>query len=650
VNSPAAALLWVVWGRVQWAIWVSAGLLAAAALLARAVNTSRRNLEALDREFQRLTQGSLSMRELASDSNDLRRASISFGEKTIWKGNLAPRDVISWRGMPRTPDIPFLPVVRMFLNDREIGQAQPQPGSAQLRVYVRGGPERSIGLEASVGCAERLIQAQRRFESINGVVLEASAVAVGLSLLILFGAFGMAEPDPVLGFTGLPSRFYLLPVPRWKLVAWPIALGFISMELLWLAWSGFVFGPLRWPGTNVLNFYYLGLLPVGLLLFQAIVWNTARFPITRVVLITFIVVGFGGMSSLPFWGAPRLAGGWASWGPTVKVGLPVLWPFCALLTLYGVSHYRQGEGMRRTRLASAAGSVSRERKARASARRTQYTLEWRRHGLPSLSLGLGAVWLCCFGLALVQAASPQVQVRNFVSIFFPCGLLLWAGLTGLGFARDPVSGRLSLSSFTALRPVSTAMLLEAKLLAAGGTWLLGSMLFGATWSIWRRKFGMPPVVLEDAVCLGLLSLSSIVGILPICLTGRAPGFPWSFLLLLAGGFGYWMLLQTWQGWAGFLAARYLRLAGVLVLLKVAAAILSAQHAWKAHWLSSTLALGYLAWWLLVSGFLVAWVTWGGWANIVEENGPSRFLPAAVLAVPLVRLALSPAALAANRHR
>ena len=88
---------------------------------------------------------------------------------------------------------------------------------------------------------------------------------------------------------------------------------------------------------------------------------------------------------------------------------------------------------------------------------------------------------------------------------------------------------------------------------------------------------------------------------------------------------------------------------VLVLLKFAIAFWGFWHALKAKLVSPLFVGGYVALWLLGAGALYS-LAYIEATRGIAEVGEMILVPAALLVLPLARIALSPLALAMNRHR
>ena len=176
----------------------------------------------------------------------------------------------------------------------------------------------------------------------------------------------------------------------------------------------------------------------------------------------------------------------------------------------------------------------------------QMWFEWRRNGLVPLACFIALQLLILVSMVrpiLAEGLSPPMGVVFGLDIFFV--LPLWAVLGGLTIARDGASMRLPLSSFTAIRPVSSGELVIAKLkigiiLSIGASipivlYFFASLAGDPGWKNMERA-SHNLVLLLFPVGIVVMTWHLMIGGLPVWLTGRAPGFPWSLLVLLAGYF------------------------------------------------------------------------------------------------------------------
>jgi hypothetical protein len=228
----------------------------------------------------------------------------------------------------------------------------------------------------------------------------------------------------------------------------------------------------------------------------------------------------------------------------------------------------------------------------------------------------------------------------------PC----WLVVTGLNLARDPSSKKLAMSSFTTVRPLSSGALLGAKLRVGAAIWAGALAILGGTWFLFAWVIdGEAPEIRPWGPLFLVICLHVWFGILPLCLTGRMPGFPWSLLPLVLvysaiSNTGYWFS-EHWQ-YAQLLYGLLVALLGLKLLV-----------AWCGfHWslrlrlVSVRHVLTYTAFWLAACS-VIAWCAFD-YFDLQGWNGDAWYVPvvAAVLGVPFARIAVSPLAVVLNRHR
>jgi hypothetical protein len=270
------------------------------------------------------------------------------------------------------------------------------------------------------------------------------------------------------------------------------------------------------------------------------------------------------------------------------------------------------------------------------------------------------VWLI-FGAVFVQSTAASAFSTAFTIALFVSACFL--AITGLNLARDGTSKKLVLSSFTATRPASTGSLVTAKFLAGLSTWFLAILVLGFTALLAAGASGAlnlssapgnewPLELLQGtALCLLWLavSLHIFIGILPLCMSGKIPGFPWSLLplLLMIGGIvNAWLWFARHQWPQGLLCA----ILSAMVVLKLVVACWCFQQADRRRLLSRAFIRCYFALWLIVTGVLIFEFV-PTWFVEFRSNGTiTACILGTLLSFPLARIALSPLALALNRHR
>jgi hypothetical protein len=516
---------------------------------------------------------------------------------------------------------------------------------------VGGGATNTVFLDFDPSYPERVASASSAAQNWREAGLTWSVGLLAFSVLIILGIFGAAEPHARLGFTGLPPRRFTLPVSTATLVAWPIGLGCLTVALVYFAWSRIVSAGLLSDGDALADGYYFLLLMTGLVLFQALVWGLPSFPKTRAWLITLLVLGLIVMAAVaPVALNPNNSGGWENVRPWLLPGLGVACASGIGLAWVAANLERRGTWSGWTRFSTWSDCLRRilprplEFRSPAEA---QFWMEWRRNGRLALAIWTGFVCL------LVACDITLRRISGTLAVFdmaFPASFA-WTAIIGLNLARDPASGRLALSSFTAVRPVATGMLVRAKLMMGASLWARGMIILGLGWLMSLAsgdQLSTLPWLSEPAVVFLAVSLHVFIGILPFCLTGRLPGFPWSLLPLLLV-YGALVNLIVWTGEHRTYADLVFALVVVLSVVKAAVAFWGFRRAIRLRISSWQFVAGYAVFWLAAAS-PVLWIAWRVGDRAGWSQGTLVMIPGAVLVVPLARVALSPLALAMNRHR
>jgi hypothetical protein len=275
----------------------------------------------------------------------------------------------------------------------------------------------------------------------------------------------------------------------------------------------------------------------------------------------------------------------------------------------------------------------------------QFWLEWRRNGRVALAVWVVLVWVV-LGLDIVFRFYQNQWSRNDVLLPLGVAAAVWVGITGLNIARDGASKKLALSPFSAVRPVKTGMLLLAKLMAGAVLWVAAAAILAASYFLCEAATGG----LEDladfsgmAIIALAISLHVLVGILPLCVSGRLPGFPWSLLPLLVAYGGILNALVWFVAHPQYEEILFGALVGLLIL-KMGVAFWAFRRAITQKLSSPRFVFCYGVVWIVAAGFLTSR------AFDAIDRGPLLLVPAAALALPLARIGLAQLALEVNRHR
>jgi hypothetical protein len=504
-------------------------------------------------------------------------------------------------------------------------------------------------------------------------ILESAAGIATLPLLwaalALLAAFTYAQrADLAAGGTGFPARLFTAPVGTAALVGWPMLYGALAAALLWLATALLVLrpcgleAPLAWPALLCAAF---------LAWLQAVSWWPFGWAWLRVAVAVLLLGGLvtvalllGAMGPLADV-APDLSE-WAA-----AAVLAALLPPAYAAAVAGVRRARRGDCQSwPSPFRGWAGALTApfgRRRPFASPAGALLWWEWRRHGL-----GLPAMMALTLPWVLLPTLLPG-QDELFrrgglaVVLFLPVLDAVAAGtsLGNMSYRPAPHVG-----PFLATRPVSAAALVAAKLKVAALSTLAALALLAVVlpvallradvradvaelWGALLRFY--PPgkasaVVAVLALALPALTWKGLVGNLHVTLAGR-PWVNWTAtaagLLLLAGGSGagYWAYhhpeahATLWRlAWWGAAAA---------VALKLLVGGWAVRALYRRRLVPPRALAGWLAVWLLAALALFAALAWLLPPGLMAVSGCAF---AAVLLVPLARLALAPLALEWNRHR
>ena len=199
-----------------------------------------------------------------------------------------------------------------------------------------------------------------------------------LSFLFLMGIFNYTEFNSTKEWNGFPYRLFALPVPTWQLVALPMFLCVISVELVYFAWIKLVWTHQR----VVMPEWFAVLLGAYAIFYQMTLWTFAGLRITRV-----IVLGLGGaigigVACLPLFAENDLSP-WLSENRLIPVVIGMA--FIAFVTAWGaVARQRCGGGRRWSWMVALLDrlidTLPRRSRDFASPAAAQFWFEWRRTG------------------------------------------------------------------------------------------------------------------------------------------------------------------------------------------------------------------------------------------------------------------------------
>jgi hypothetical protein len=301
-----------------------------------------------------------------------------------------------------------------------------------------------------------------------------------LSLTSIFWAFTFTHIDERGRYGGFPTRLFTLPVRTRDAVAPPVLAGVAAVTLAFTVWATLLLFLLRENGALPwLRFgWQLVVLATAFVTIQAIIWLLHPFRFARMVVISIAGIVLLWMFFWPpeveFYQRPSLffacgAAGFAS----------------AVMGAFAVVRWeRRGGWQNVSRIALA--QIERGRKLFASAASAQLWFECRR----KLIFGAAIIGFA-MALALLVWTVPQMlftdsdeelrKVELSMMWILPLTTLLITTAFGGAFGKsDPWGPEIVMSSFHAVRPMTTARLVFAKWIAALQMVLLAWLIFIAS--------------------------------------------------------------------------------------------------------------------------------------------------------------------------
>jgi hypothetical protein len=488
--------------------------------------------------------------------------------------------------------------------------------------------------------------------------------------LYLQWVFVYAESTLAGNDTGFPPRLFTTPVRTSLLVFWPMFYGAttIAFGWLWLAWL------ILHPCGAAVASWPAPMLAAALVAFQAIGWTVVRSPFPRLAV---AVLGLPMVVLLDRWMALRYRFVDTSLLIALKSG--AVFAAAYLLAAIGVAYDRRGERLSLDRVLEFAARkwtnlVGRQRPF-PSPDVAQRWLEGRRHEW----LVLMFVALL-FAMAFWATAAPyrwgDVPLAVILFVILPSSAALFLGF-GMGKASF-WAGELQLSSFAATRPVSSAALAVAKLdvvaRIACRIWLYAAVVVPLMLLVLANSGQLPTMQKVCATLFPDQPMWKLAALAPVALAGLV-GLVWSQLVagtclsisgrlwLLNGAalaaVGGAVLIASATIWLNNLTiARSLRNVEVLdpfysvtgalwgagcllMLLKLVTLGAVLYRPWHSRTLHTILA------WLVVAAGLVVPLYTLVPQSLVPHSLIALYL---ILALPINRPLLLPAAIEWNRHR
>ncbi len=675
MNSASKALVWRFWRKNRSGFILLLILLGFCGGLRVCLEQASSRLRAKQGHFARESQGTVSVKEFLTsrDGTKVGSATIQVG-LSGYSGIVNPQDELVWSGVLLGGTVP---VLRASIGTNEICQTEPLPPFLTIR--MNNGTRRTVQFERAQDLAAEISGLSARLDDWRAAAWVWSILCTGFSVLVLYAVFAAAESNGVRGFTGMPPAWFTLPLTTAQLAFWPVGLGTLSVLATSFAWTWGILSGVNPESRAIPHVYIATVLVVGLVLFQILIWALPAFPKLRAIAISGLVLAILGLAVLPFSAGPvpvlnqimdgRMPVGtdqtlelseWSRW--IAALGF-VSWSVAVGLAWVVVEKVRHGSWAAwryPSILDRLRSSVASRRREFASPSAAQRWIEWRRNGRRPLLVWTLGVW-AILGIDLA-ARIGWTQLRPYANELvelWPLWALGWIVVTGLNLARDATSGTLALSSFTATRPLATGSLYATKIVVGFQLWgaavIIGTASWGAAFVlenalVRETTFLFSEWQWRDFLVIGVVvwmaGVHLLVGILPLCLSGRLPGFPWSLLPYLLF---YAAIINGWHLRSGShaefaLVALTLIFAGKLAVAYWGFRISLAQKA-----ISKRVVMETVVAWIACTFFLAALA----WSSAEKEGWTTAsmlFVPGALLLVPLARLAISPMALLVNRHR
>jgi hypothetical protein len=531
----------------------------------------------------------------------------------------------------------------------------------------------AVGISAAGGLVNWILPESIHMSEEARILVELLAFHAGAAVLLLtLAIFSYTEVNPQNGSAGFPQRLFALPVSSFQLVAVPMLLGVVGMEIVALAWMAFAARPGDRSPTVPLT------LGVYMVLFQTILWTLPRLRTMRMLVLGLSGVTMIMMPIFPF--VRRLSRvEYASW----LVGLA----FAAFLTswIYVARQRSGGSGFNLSWVKSLAwpewNRLPRRDRIFSSAQSAQFWYEWRRCGLV-LPLFVGSLFAVIIGpLSWSFRNDGSDSLRILVAILAMPPILALA--IGKAFSRpDFWSGELNIPGFIAVRPLSTVDMVAIKIKVAAVSTIVSWTLVLAFLTLWLSSWAnLDSIALIRGVLweihghsvypqyaiavLGVVALMSLtwgflIGDLWLGLSGNNKVFalsaiPYVIVPVFAVP-GLLIGLRFQESVLGWLYDKVGPFSTIFFWVAVAAVIAKfwvAAFAWRG--VSSQHVRRYLAVWAGGTICLVVFAIflWGVLGSILPSDSyrlRNSLILLAMLTLPLARIGLAPTFLARNRHR
>ena len=321
-----------------------------------------------------------------------------------------------------------------------------------------------LGIITFCSLVNQLVPEQiRKVDAYRELLGILDGMMMALSFLFIFGIFNYTSSNSGKDWTGFPYRLFVLPVPTFLLVAFPMVLGVLSVDLVYWFWAKLVYK----QGDLSTTAWFPMVLGGFMAVYQTILWSLAGFRITRIVALGLMGPIFVFLGVLPFSTKESTGAFWTSEKSlTVLVAGIALAAF--LIAWVSVARQRSGGGRRRSWVSMLLDAVTdalpRRRKNFASPAAAQFWFEWRRSGLV-LPMCVGAILMLMVPLSWLYRDDPKATVWMLV-IISAMPLVLSAAV-GMAFSRpDFWSSDNSLKAFLAVRPLASGDIVVTKMKVA----------------------------------------------------------------------------------------------------------------------------------------------------------------------------------------
>src|ERR1019366_3038839 len=486
---------------------------------------------------------------------------------------------------------------------------------------------------------------------------------------VIIFTYGFDAGDLLARESCFPTSLLRLPLRTRTLVLWPMALGAATAFLLWLATCFFIFRPWLNSWQAEMPLWWPSMMAVAILAwFQALFWMPFGLPWLRAVLVLTMVQC---MIAVPIYGLQSGVSEHALVGLFASLAV-IAWA----LGYLGVQQARRGNVPDWEWVLSAPsqlfGGQSRNRQPFASPASAQMWFEWRLSG-KTLPIVTGFL----LPIAFLPLIFHHERDRGAVPSSLLCAVavpLFFSGAAGWMASRRSrwVQGRSRMMPFIATLPMTTADMVGAFLKAAAWSTLATWTVTAVAWPLavvltvnlqqlsrwWLPDMGtqivfrIPALIAAITIVLLVWTWKRKLDCLYVGLIGSKwieaavawGSIPISYCLCAFVATIYFdplahyaMTLTLWP-W----------LLGILIVVRVLTAAWSLREVMRRGLVKPKTVARWATAWLLLASLLFALLL--TWAVPLEVAPLHHFAFAVLFALPMVRLAAAPLALAWNRHR